>query len=67
MAKIVNSWNDWDPLKRVIVGRPEGSSIRISLWPEHLCIKVIKRTLTDTIAELIWHKTSFESNTSCFF
>lgn len=22
MAKIVNSWNDWDPLKRVIVGRP---------------------------------------------
>ena len=21
MAKIVNSWNDWDPLKRVIVGR----------------------------------------------
>ena len=21
MAKIVSSWNDWDPLKRVIVGR----------------------------------------------
>ena len=20
MTKIVNSWNDWDPLKRVIVG-----------------------------------------------
>ncbi|MBA7690332.1 hypothetical protein ES703_98857 [subsurface metagenome] len=53
MAKIVNSWNDWDPLKCVIVGRPEGSSIRISLWPENLCIRVIKPTLTDTIAELI--------------
>ena len=22
----VNSWNEWDPLKRVIVGRPEGSN-----------------------------------------
>jgi glycine amidinotransferase len=22
---IVNSWNEWDPLKRVIVGRPDGS------------------------------------------
>jgi len=27
MAKMVNSWNEWDPLKRVIVGRPEGSNI----------------------------------------
>ncbi len=27
MAKIVNSWNEWDPLKRVIVGRPEGTQI----------------------------------------
>ena len=27
MAKIINSWNEWDPLKRVIVGRPEGSNI----------------------------------------
>ena len=27
MAKIVNSWNEWDPLKRVIVGRPDGSQI----------------------------------------
>ena len=27
MAKIVNSWNEWDPLKRVIVGRPEGTNI----------------------------------------
>jgi glycine amidinotransferase len=27
MTKIVNSWNEWDPLKRVIVGRPEGTSI----------------------------------------
>lgn len=25
--KIVNSWNEWDPLKRIIVGRPEGSNI----------------------------------------
>ena len=25
MAKIVNSWNDWDPLKRVIVGRCDNS------------------------------------------
>jgi glycine amidinotransferase len=27
MTKIVNSWNEWDPLKRVIVGRPEGTQI----------------------------------------
>ena len=27
MTKIVNSWNEWDPLKRVIVGRPEGTCI----------------------------------------
>lgn len=25
MAKIVSSWNDWDPLKRVIVGRCDNS------------------------------------------
>ena len=23
MTKLVNSWNEWDPLKRVIVGRPD--------------------------------------------
>jgi len=27
MAKIVSSWNEWDSLKRVIVGRPEGTNI----------------------------------------
>lgn len=27
MAKMVNCWNEWDPLKRVIVGRPEGTNI----------------------------------------
>lgn len=27
MPKIVNSWNEWDPLKRVIVGRPDGANI----------------------------------------
>ena len=27
MAKIVSSWNDWDPLKRVIVGRCDYSMI----------------------------------------
>jgi len=27
MPKIVNSWDEWSPLKRVIVGRPEGTSI----------------------------------------
>ena len=27
MPKIVNSWNEWDPLRRVIVGRPEGTNI----------------------------------------
>ena len=27
MGKIVNSWNEWDPLKRVIIGRPEGTNI----------------------------------------
>jgi hypothetical protein len=27
MTKIVNAWNEWDPLKRVILGRPEGTHI----------------------------------------
>ena len=27
MAKIVNCWNEWDPLKYVVVGRPEGTSV----------------------------------------
>ena len=27
MPKIVNCWNEWDPLKRVIVGRPDGTMI----------------------------------------
>ena len=27
MAKIVNCWNEWDPLKRIVVGRPDGSCI----------------------------------------
>jgi glycine amidinotransferase len=27
MTKMVNSWNEWDPLKRVIVGRPEGTQV----------------------------------------
>lgn len=26
MPTMVNSWNEWDPLKRVILGRPEGTS-----------------------------------------
>ena len=25
--KIVNSWNEWDPLKHVIVGRADGTCI----------------------------------------
>jgi glycine amidinotransferase len=27
MAKVVNSWNEWDTLKRVIIGRPEGTNV----------------------------------------
>jgi glycine amidinotransferase len=27
VSKIVNSWNEWDPLKRVIVGRPNGTQV----------------------------------------
>ena len=27
MTKIVNAWNEWDPLKRLIVGRPEGTQV----------------------------------------
>ena len=26
MARIVNSWNEWDPLKRVVVGSAEGAN-----------------------------------------
>ena len=27
MTKIVNCWNEWDPLKRVVLGRPEGTGV----------------------------------------
>ena len=27
MAKIVNSWNEWDPLKYVVLGDPTGSAL----------------------------------------
>lgn len=27
MAKIVNCWNEWDPLKRVVVGSPVGTGV----------------------------------------
>ncbi len=27
MTKIVNCWNEWDPLKRVVLGRPDNASI----------------------------------------
>ena len=26
MTRIVNSWNEWDPLRRVILGRPQGTN-----------------------------------------
>jgi glycine amidinotransferase len=38
MAKMVNCWNEWDPLKRVIVGRPEGTNIPApepAWWYDH--------------------------------
>lgn len=25
---VVNSWNEWDPLKHVIVGRPDGTMVQ---------------------------------------
>ena len=27
MPKIVKSWDEWSPLKRVIGGRPEGTNV----------------------------------------
>jgi len=32
MSKIVNSWNEWDPLKRVIVGREHPYHSKIDEW-----------------------------------
>jgi glycine amidinotransferase len=34
---IVNSWNEWDPLKRIIVGRPEGTQVPAPepAWQHH--------------------------------
>jgi glycine amidinotransferase len=36
MPRIVNSWNEWDPLKRIILGRPEGTCVPApdaGYWP----------------------------------
>ncbi|MCP3995973.1 MAG: serine/threonine protein kinase [bacterium] len=41
MATIVNSWNEWDPLKHIIVGRADGTMVQapepavVRDWPEH--------------------------------
>ncbi len=41
MPKIVNSWNEWDPLKHVIVGRADGTMVQapepaiVRDWPEY--------------------------------
>ncbi len=35
---IVNSWNEWDPLKHVIVGRADGTCIPApepAFWPKN--------------------------------
>jgi glycine amidinotransferase len=36
MPKIVNSWNEWDRLKRVIVGRADGTMVQA---PEPACVR----------------------------
>ena len=36
MPKIVSSWNEWDPLKRVIVGRADGTMVQA---PEPACVR----------------------------
>jgi glycine amidinotransferase len=41
MPTVVNSWNEWDPLKHVIVGRADGTMVQapepaiVRDWPEH--------------------------------
>jgi glycine amidinotransferase len=41
MATIVNSWNEWDPLKHIIVGRADGTMVQapepavVRDWPEY--------------------------------
>ncbi len=41
MATIVNSWNEWDPLKHVIVGRADGTMVQapepavVRDWPDY--------------------------------
>ena len=36
MTKIVNAWNEWDPLKHVIVGRADGTVVQA---PEPACVR----------------------------
>jgi len=41
MTSIVNSWNEWDPLKHIIVGRADGTMVQapepavVRDWPDH--------------------------------
>ncbi len=41
MPKVVNSWNEWDPLKHVIVGRADGTMVQapepaiVRDWPDY--------------------------------
>ena len=36
MTTIVNSWNEWDPLKHIIVGRADGTMVQA---PEPACVR----------------------------
>ena len=61
MPKVVNSWNEWDPLKRVIVGRPEGTNIFYSNIPGSAIRREIWRTFLFLYAKKtksdpqLWH------------
>ena len=51
MTKIVNAWNEWDPLKHVIVGRADGGMIPA---PEPAAVlgPYIRAYLSNTLGEL---------------
>jgi len=63
MPKVVNSWNEWDLLKRVIVGRPEGTNVPA------LCCFTIGVIFVEAFLWRIWGRisemTAYRHSTGC--
>ena len=69
----VNSWNEWDPLKRIIIGRADGTIVQAPEpaaqrnWPDHgfplgtygRLPEEMKEKAREQLDSLVWRKYYF--------